>query len=102
MPGLFDPITYGSIEAKNRILMAPLTRGRATKEGIPTDIMVEYYAQRASAGVIISEATAISRMGHGWPYAPGRIMPQLLRTLWMLVSMVCRSMVPMATSLTSS
>lgn len=71
MPGLFDPITYGSIEAKNRILMAPLTRGRATKEGIPTDIMVEYYAQRASAGVIISEATAISRIGHGWPYAPG-------------------------------
>lgn len=71
MPDLFDPISYGSIEAKNRILMSPLTRGRATNEGVPTDIMIEYYAQRASAGLLISEATGISRVGLGWPYAPG-------------------------------
>jgi 2,4-dienoyl-CoA reductase-like NADH-dependent reductase (Old Yellow Enzyme family) len=51
--------------------MAPLTRGRATREHVPTKIMAEYYAQRASAGLIISEATGISPEGLGWPYAPG-------------------------------
>ena len=71
MPTLFDPITLGDIEAPNRILMAPLTRARATKAHVPTAIMAEYYAQRASAGLIISEATGISREGLGWPYAPG-------------------------------
>lgn len=71
MPSLFDPITLGAIEAPNRILMSPLTRGRATAEAVPTPIMADYYAQRASAGLIISEATGISREGLGWPYAPG-------------------------------
>ncbi len=71
MPSLFDPIRLGAIEARNRILMAPLTRGRATASHVPTPIMAEYYAQRASAGLIISEATGISREGLGWPYAPG-------------------------------
>ena len=55
----------------NRILMAPLTRGRATAAHLPTPIMAEYYAQRAGAGLIISEATGISQEGLGWPYAPG-------------------------------
>ncbi len=71
MPTLFDPIQLGAIAAPNRILMAPLTRGRSTREHVPTPIMAEYYAQRASAGLIISEATGISRQGLGWPYAPG-------------------------------
>ena len=71
MPSLFDPLTLGAIQAPNRILMAPLTRGRADKAAVPTPIMAEYYAQRASAGLIISEATGISREGLGWPYAPG-------------------------------
>ncbi len=71
MPSLFDPITLGAIEAPNRIIMAPLTRGRATRNAVPTPIMADYYAQRASAGLIISEATGISRIGLGWPYAPG-------------------------------
>ena len=71
MPRLTDPIELGSIHAKNRILMAPLTRGRATREAVPTPIMVDYYRQRASAGLIITEATGISRIGLGWPYAPG-------------------------------
>lgn len=71
MPDLFDPLRLGAIEAPNRILMAPLTRGRATRDAVPTPIMVDYYAQRASAGLIISEATGISRQGLGWPYAPG-------------------------------
>ena len=68
---LFDPIRLGAIEAPNRILMAPLTRGRATREHVPTPMMIEYYTQRASAGLIISEATGISQQGLGWPYAPG-------------------------------
>ncbi|WP_448662562.1 alkene reductase [Sphingomonas sp. CJ20] len=71
MPSLFDPIQLGAVAAPNRILMAPLTRGRATREHVPTAIMGEYYAQRASAGLIISEATGISREGLGWAYAPG-------------------------------
>ncbi|MBY8829061.1 alkene reductase [Hephaestia mangrovi] len=71
MPSLFDPIQLGAVEAPNRVLMAPLTRGRATREHVPTPIMADYYAQRASAGLIISEATGISREGLGWPYAPG-------------------------------
>jgi 2,4-dienoyl-CoA reductase-like NADH-dependent reductase (Old Yellow Enzyme family) len=71
MPTLFDPIQLGAIHAPNRILMAPLTRGRATRDHVPTPVMVEYYTQRASAGLIISEATGMSRQGLGWPYAPG-------------------------------
>lgn len=71
MPSLFDPIEVGAISAKNRIFMAPLTRGRATKDFMPTDVMAKYYALRADAGVIISEATPISREGAGWPYTPG-------------------------------
>ena len=71
MTSLFDPIHLGAIAAPNRILMAPLTRGRAGADHVPTPIMAEYYAQRASAGLIISEATGISREGLGWPYAPG-------------------------------
>jgi 2,4-dienoyl-CoA reductase-like NADH-dependent reductase (Old Yellow Enzyme family) len=71
MTNLFEPIQLGAIHAPNRIIMAPLTRGRATREAVPTPIMAEYYAQRASAGLIISEATGISREGLGWPYAPG-------------------------------
>ena len=71
MPSLSDPIRIGAIEAKNRVFMAPLTRGRATRAHVPTPIMVEYYTQRASAGLIITEATGISQEGLGWPYAPG-------------------------------
>ena len=71
MPTLFDPVEIGALSLPNRIMMAPLTRGRATREAVPTPIMAEYYAQRAGAGLIISEATGISREGLGWPYAPG-------------------------------
>ena len=71
MPTLFDPIALGAIKAPNRILMAPLTRGRSSRAHVPTAIMAEYYSQRASAGLIISEATGISQQGLGWPYAPG-------------------------------
>jgi N-ethylmaleimide reductase len=71
MPTLFDPITLGDIQAPNRILMSPLTRGRATDAHVPTPIMVDYYRQRASSGLLISEGTGVSRLGMGWPKAPG-------------------------------
>ncbi len=71
MSTLFEPILFGAIAAPNRILMAPLTRGRNTHDHVPTDVMIEYYHQRASAGLIISEATGISLQALGWPYAPG-------------------------------
>ncbi|WP_414901101.1 alkene reductase [Sphingomonas flavalba] len=71
MPSLFDPVQIGAVAAPNRVLMAPLTRGRATRDHVPTPLMATYYAQRAAAGLIISEATGISREGLGWPYAPG-------------------------------
>ena len=70
-PDLFDPIDFGAIPAVNRIVMAPLTRGRSTRDHVPTPLMADYYAQRASAGLIITEATGISRQGLGWPFAPG-------------------------------
>src|SRR5829696_470041 len=71
MPNLFDPLELGAIELGNRIVMAPLTRARAGREAVPNELMAAYYTQRASAGLIISEATGISREGLGWPNAPG-------------------------------
>ncbi|MBO9621982.1 MAG: alkene reductase [Sphingomonas sp.] len=71
MPSLFDSIALGAIAAPNRILMAPLTRARATDDHVPVPIMADYYVQRAGAGLIISEGTGISREGLGWPNAPG-------------------------------
>lgn len=70
-PSLFDPIRLGAIEAPNRIIMAPLTRGRAGPGFVPNELAREYYRQRAAAGLIISEATGISQEGLGWPNAPG-------------------------------
>jgi 2,4-dienoyl-CoA reductase-like NADH-dependent reductase (Old Yellow Enzyme family) len=68
---LFEPLGLGAIRAPNRILMAPLTRGRTQSGSVPNELMVEYYRQRAGAGLIISEATGISVEGLGWPAAPG-------------------------------
>lgn len=69
---LFDPINLGAISAPNRIMMAPLTRGRSEAVHVPvTALKADYYAQRANAGLIIAEATGISQEGLGWPSAPG-------------------------------
>ncbi|HQQ07158.1 MAG TPA: alkene reductase [Novosphingobium sp.] len=68
---LFQPISLGAIQAPNRILMAPLTRGRSDPGAVPSAIMAEYYRQRAGAGLIISEAVGISVEGAGWAAAPG-------------------------------
>ena len=68
---LFDPIDLGALNLKNRIVMAPLTRSRAVEGQVPTPLAPEYYGQRASVGLIISEATQISRSGQGYPNTPG-------------------------------
>jgi 2,4-dienoyl-CoA reductase-like NADH-dependent reductase (Old Yellow Enzyme family) len=71
MPSLFDPLTLGDLKIPNRIIMAPLTRARAPDARIPNALMAEYYAQRASAGLIISEATSVTPMGVGYADTPG-------------------------------
>jgi 2,4-dienoyl-CoA reductase-like NADH-dependent reductase (Old Yellow Enzyme family) len=71
MPSLFDPLQLGDITIPNRIIMAPLTRARAKAERIPNELMAEYYAQRASAGLIISEAISVIPQGVGYAETPG-------------------------------
>jgi N-ethylmaleimide reductase len=73
---LFEPYQFGKITLQNRIVMAPLTRNRATAGNIPSALAVEYYAQRASAGLIISEATQISPEGQGYEATPGIHSPE--------------------------
>lgn len=68
---LFAPAVLGSVPLQNRIVMAPLTRSRAADGNIPHELNARYYAQRASAGLIISEATQISPQGQGYPKTPG-------------------------------
>lgn len=71
MTTIFDPITIGDLQLPNRIIMAPLTRCRADEGRVPNAMMAEYYVQRASAGLIISEATSVTPMGVGYPDTPG-------------------------------
>ena len=72
MSKLFEPLTIGSLTLPNRIIMAPLTRMRSKQPGnVPHELNAEYYAQRASAGLIISEATQVSQQGQGYPSTPG-------------------------------
>lgn len=68
---LFQPIQWAGNTLSNRMVLAPLTRGRANSNRVPNKIMGDYYVQRASAGLIITEATAISPEGNGWVDAPG-------------------------------
>lgn len=74
---LFQPINLGSLALKNRIVMPPMTRSRASQPGdVPNDMMATYYGQRASAGLIVSEGTQISPMGKGYAWTPGIYSPQ--------------------------
>lgn len=71
MPTLFDTLPLGRMNLANRVVMAPMTRGRASDKAVPNAMMAEYYGQRSSAGLIITEATGISPQGYGWVKAPG-------------------------------
>lgn len=73
MPSLFDPIQVGELTLPNRIIMAPMSRSRADDKGKPRNIVAKYYAQRASAGLIISESIYISDMAKGYPRTPGMV-----------------------------
>ncbi|MGV1099579.1 alkene reductase [Thiovibrio sp. JS02] len=68
---LFAPLAMGNLRLKNRIALAPMTRGRAGAARVPNDLMAGYYLQRASAGLLITEATVVSRQGIGWIDSPG-------------------------------
>jgi N-ethylmaleimide reductase len=86
MRNLFDSLTMGTLTLKNRIIMAPLTRMRSKQPGnIPYSLNAEYYAQRATAGLIISEATQISQQGQGYPATPGIHSPEQVAG-WKLVT----------------
>src|ERR1700722_12526653 len=72
MPTLFDPLKLGALTLPNRIVMAPLTRSRALPDSrVPSDLAVEYYRQRAGAGMILTEATSVTPMGVGYAATPG-------------------------------
>jgi N-ethylmaleimide reductase len=71
MTDLFTPLRLGAIEMPNRVVMSSLTRNRAGAGNVPTDLVVEYYRQRASAGLILTEASPICAEGHGYPRTPG-------------------------------
>ena len=86
MTTLFEPLTLGDLELPNRVIMAPLTRMRSKQPGnVPYGLNAEYYAQRASAGLIISEATQISQQGQGYPATPGIHSPEQVEG-WSLVT----------------
>jgi len=73
---LFEPVQLGSLRLANRVVMAPLTRSRADAEGVPNRLMAEYYAQRASAGLIVAEGTNISPQARGYASTPGLYSPE--------------------------
>jgi 2,4-dienoyl-CoA reductase-like NADH-dependent reductase (Old Yellow Enzyme family) len=71
MPSLLDSLTVGDLTLPNRIIMAPLTRCRASAGRVPNALMADYYVQRASAGLILTEATSVTAEGVGYPDTPG-------------------------------
>ena len=85
MTDFSTPVQFGELKLKNRVVMAPLTRSRATAERVPTALMAEYYAQRASAGLIIAEATVISEAANGYENTPG-LFNQAQVKGWQLVT----------------
>ncbi|MEK1865870.1 alkene reductase (plasmid) [Ensifer adhaerens] len=86
MPSLFSPIPLGSLTLPNRIALAPMTRARSSQPGnVPNALMAEYYAQRASAGLIVTEATQISAQGQGYSFTPGIHSPAQIAG-WRLVT----------------
>jgi N-ethylmaleimide reductase len=89
VPNLFDPLKAGNLHMPNRILMAPMTRGRARMDGVPNTNMIEYYARRADSGLIVTEATAVSPMGRGWCHAPSIYTDEQVRA-WRNVTAAVR------------
>jgi N-ethylmaleimide reductase len=89
-PQLFSPTKLGRLTLKNRIAMAPMTRTRANHDHVPKEVMAEYYAQRASAGLLIAEATASAANGAGYARMPGIYTPEQIRAWKKVTSAVHR------------
>jgi 2,4-dienoyl-CoA reductase-like NADH-dependent reductase (Old Yellow Enzyme family) len=88
---LFSPLSLGDLTLPNRIVMAPLTRSRATPERVPTPMMTEHYVQRAAAGLIIAEATNVVPQSNAWECAPGIFTPAQIEAWRPLVAAVHRA-----------
>ena len=88
---LFEPVQLGSLVLANRVFMAPLTRNRAHADGVPSGLAATYYSQRASAGLIVTEATQISPMGKGYIDTPGIHTPEQVRAWSRIVEAVHKS-----------
>ena len=91
MPNLFESVQLGSLVLANRVFMAPLTRTRADADGVPSEFAATYYSQRASAGLIVTEATQISPMGKGYLNTPGIHSHEQVRAWKQIVESVHRS-----------
>jgi N-ethylmaleimide reductase len=91
LANLFEPIQLGSLALANRVFMAPLTRNRADADGVPGELAATYYSQRASAGLIVTEATQISPMGKGYFNTPGIHSPAQVRAWGRIVESVHKS-----------
>lgn len=92
---LFESVNIGDLKLKNRIAMAPMTRGRAGATRIPNDLMATHYFQRATAGLIITEATVVSSQGNGWVGSPGIYTDEMVEG-WKIVT---QKVAPTGTSL---
>ena len=88
MANLFESVQLGSLVLANRVFMAPLTRIRADADGVPSELAATYYSQRASAGLIVTEATQISPMGKGYINTPGIHSPEQVRAWSRIVESV--------------
>jgi N-ethylmaleimide reductase len=91
MANLFESVQLGSLTLANRVFMAPLTRNRADAKGMPGELAATYYSQRASAGLIVTEATQISPMGTGYFHTPGIYSPEQMRAWSRIVESVHKS-----------
>jgi len=91
MPNLFESVQLGSLVLANRVFMAPLTRNRADADGVPSELAATYYSQRASAGLIVTEATQISPMGKGYINTPGIHSAEQVRAWSRIVESVHKS-----------
>lgn len=94
MTKLFDELRIGDLKLKNRIALAPLTRGRAGETRVPNELMAEYYTQRSSAGMLITEATVISEQGIGWIGSPGIYSQEMVEGWKKVTSRVAESGAP--------
>lgn len=79
MPKLFQPLVLGDLQLKNRIVMAPMTRNRANADGVPNDLMADYYGQRGDAGLIVAEGTWPSATGQAYCRQPGIATPEQIK-----------------------